>query len=252
MVSEALPPDAQAAAWAELLASPDFGVVIDAKNHLVNLQAHALVPLVDLMAREELVQLMYTADTIYPGAEHFYGHGMLVQYDIDWVHIRAGWVFEQLAQESFGFNLSSAFGPFEGFAVMLTGDWSQVPDGLGTLEARKQAGREAAQRARQWVEDNPDWSCLGGVTGALRSEEPERQQRVLEWLAHSYAACDGLTLPYYESELRPWVEILSRSEDAEIAKMQCQVLHLAHPKPALASSQRFRIAEFQGHVLRDS
>src|SRR5215212_9707503 len=59
--------------------------------------------LVSLLDRHDVVQLTNTADLIYPGAKTFYGHGWLIDYDLDRVSTRAGWALEELTFENFGF-----------------------------------------------------------------------------------------------------------------------------------------------------
>ena len=44
------------------------------------------------------------ADLIYPGADMFYGHGFIVDYDIDYLPARVGWAPEDITFHSFGFR----------------------------------------------------------------------------------------------------------------------------------------------------
>lgn len=202
-------PAEQAAAWVEVLARADSGAVLQARGHLLNLQQHAIGPLIELMAREELVALEGTADLIYPGADRLYGHGWVVPYDIDWLPVRAGWVFEELVHESLGFDMAGSFGA-EGAMVAFTADWSRLPPEQRTLEARAAAGREAAERARRWRAAHPDWTCLGAVREGLHSEE--RRDATMAWLRSGRGACEGLTREVYLEELRPLVAAASEAD----------------------------------------
>ncbi len=207
-----LPADAtpaeQAAAWAEVLARPESYAVYQARKHLLNLQQHAIAPLLGLMEREELVDLVGTADLIYPGADRLYGHGMVVPYDIDWVHIRAGWVLEEVVQESFGFALGPPLTSTEIVSLGWGADQNGVAPEKWTLEARAKMGRDAVARARQWAAENPAWTCLGSVRAGLNSEDSATQDRTMEWMAQGRGACDGLTPDVWEQELKPVVRAL--------------------------------------------
>lgn len=56
------------------------------------------------MKSREVVPLTDTMDLIYPGAKTFYGHGYIVNYDLDSLAVRAGWVLESITFQDFGFR----------------------------------------------------------------------------------------------------------------------------------------------------
>jgi len=217
-------PAAQAAAWADTLASAQAGEVWQARSALLNLQHHAFAALSAQLDREELVKLQNTADLIYPGAERFYGHGRAVFYDIDWVHIRAGWVLEDLVRVSFGFGLGSTLTPTEVIGAVFHTDPPQLPPEKWSLESRAAAGRAAAARARVWLAENQDWRCLDALRDDLRSESTARQRSAIDWMVSGEGACEGLTRDVYTTALRPLVEATSRSADAELSERARRIL----------------------------
>ena len=83
---------------------PAWGDVLGAKTRLEAVEAAAIPALIDLAFREDRVPLEDTGDLIYPGARFFYGHGELVDYELDILAARAGWLLEDLTFQDFGFS----------------------------------------------------------------------------------------------------------------------------------------------------
>src|SRR4051794_15737867 len=86
------------------LASTSFMDLWHARVLLAAYREAALPLLVPMIARDDRVELVDTADLIYPGAKAFYGHGLVVPYDLDHLGDRAGWVLETIAFRDFGFS----------------------------------------------------------------------------------------------------------------------------------------------------
>ena len=86
------------------LPKPDFGAVSQARDSLINYQKESIPSLVKLLKDTSFVRLQNTADLIYPGAKEFYGHGWIVNYDIDWISVRAAWVLEEITFQDFGYQ----------------------------------------------------------------------------------------------------------------------------------------------------
>ena len=70
----------------------------------MNYQKEAIPDLIELLRDTSFIKLKNTADLIYPGAEKFYGHGWIVNYDIDWVPVRAAWLLEEITFQNFGYR----------------------------------------------------------------------------------------------------------------------------------------------------
>src|SRR5689334_142202 len=86
------------------LRAADWQTVYDAHERLVALRQEAIPALLELADSREIVKLTNTLDLSYPGAANFYGHGMLLSYDIVCLGVRAGWVLDDLTFQSFGFS----------------------------------------------------------------------------------------------------------------------------------------------------
>jgi len=81
--------------------SADWQKVHHAKGALESFQVDALPSLIALLDRDERVELTNTADLIYPGAQQFYGHGGILDYDVvGFLYVPAGrlsrWRFKTL------------------------------------------------------------------------------------------------------------------------------------------------------------
>ena len=95
------------------LLSTDWPTVRKAKHELVNLQETVIPSLLTLLAEDKYVKLQNTGSLQYPGATQFdrrYPGGKIqsVDYDIDWIRVRAGWVLEELTFQAFGFSQPEA------------------------------------------------------------------------------------------------------------------------------------------------
>jgi hypothetical protein len=94
------------AAELKAFASPSWDRVYETKGKLESRQAAAIPALVEMTFRDDRVALQDTFDLIYPGAHKFYGHGYIVDYDLDVLSARAGWLLEELTFQDFGFAAS--------------------------------------------------------------------------------------------------------------------------------------------------
>lgn len=88
----------------EKLTFSDYHTVRVAKDELVNIGKDAIPGLIEMMKNKSYLKLTNTMDLIYPGADNFYGHGYIVDYAIDWLNIRALWVFEEITDVDFNFK----------------------------------------------------------------------------------------------------------------------------------------------------
>jgi hypothetical protein len=86
------------------LCQPDFNSVYQVKDSIVNYQKEAIPKLIELLKDTSFVKLENTADLIYPGADKFNGHGWIIDYDIDWISVRAAWLLEEITFQNFGYR----------------------------------------------------------------------------------------------------------------------------------------------------
>ena len=189
--------------------------VVPAQRALETKGAAAIPELIALLDSDRRVELKNTADLIYPGAKTFYGHGWVLDYDVDWLSARAGWALEELTFNDFGFRggmiresdlLRAALKGKRDVPLSEVAAASDDPESV----ARRRA--EAVRRAKEW------WSGAGGswrrfdeLLRALRGGDPARQIRALQWLRLGMTRCEGLDVRSYNQLIRPEVKKLSRS-----------------------------------------
>lgn len=181
----------------------------------------AIPLLIRLLDRDEIVKLQNTADLIYPGAETFYGHGWIINYDLDWLSVRAGWLLEEITFQDFGFsehgidhdNLLSA--AVAGKRDVPLGDVAEI-DSDPTQRIQRRS--EAVARAKAWWRLNhPHWTRLSALSNALRSENSYCVLNALSWLRHGESPIDGFSHDLYVKDIYPVVQRLAKSQDDEIA-----------------------------------
>jgi hypothetical protein len=200
----------------------DWPTVHRAKWELESRQKEAIPELLALMDRQDIVKLTNFADLAYPGAV-FYGHGYFVNYDLDYIPARVGWVLEELTFEKFDFRGTAMK---ESFSAQIY----PIPEGgipeppQPTLAARQERFGPAVARAKKWWRANArDWRRLKALRQALASDDIDRQYLALGWLRYGNTRCDGLNPKVYAKDLKPLAEKLARSPVAEVRE-QAQLL----------------------------
>jgi len=185
------------------LGDPDWRRVSKAAAALRQLEDTAVPGLLAALANPRYVRLSSTADLIYPGVEQFYGHGASLNYDLDWTHIRAGWVLEGIAFRRFGFGRY------------------RVADGrTGSMVEMMEAGpagfpADAVASAGQWwAATGGTWRCSEALTAALSGADLDAQATALSRLRQPATACQSLTLTHYETTLSSLVRGVAEGESA--------------------------------------
>lgn len=209
------------------LTSVDWPTVWTAELALEARGKEAIPALVELLESDELVKLQDTADLIYPGAAQYYGHGWLLDYDIDWLSVRAGWVLEKITFAGFGFR-ERAIREKQLLEATKQGRVDVPLDAvIGALKEPKARARnrsEAATRAKKWwAQSSQTWNRFDGLVDALRSDNPMRQAYAIEWLRYGRTLCKGLDRDSYERIVRPEVSRLAKSDD-ELVRQQAELL----------------------------
>jgi hypothetical protein len=178
--------------------------------------------LIELLNRDEQVKLENTADLIYPGAKTFYGHGRILNYDIDWLSVRAGWVLEELTFEDFGFSESGIDhdellnAAVAGMRDVPLREVAQI--GVDATTRRKHR-TQAIQRAREWWEKNQGhWQRLPSLVAALESDNSKRMQCALQWLRFGESPIDGFSKEVYVTTILPIVKRLAQSSNKAVAE----------------------------------
>ncbi len=201
--------------------SSDWTTVDEARIELESHPSEAVPALITLLGRDEHVPLQNTMALIYPGAKKFYGHGGIVDYDIDWLSVRAGWALEAITFESFGFK-EQAIDESKLLAAVLEGHRDRPLDEVADLQCdsglKTRLRSDAATRAKTWWQaSSGGWTRFQGLLDALRSDDPVRQSFAIGWLRYGDTRCDGLNRDTYEQRVRPEIECLAESKDKGVS-----------------------------------
>lgn len=197
--------------------SADWQKVHVAEAVLESQQAEAIPALITLLDRDEKVELRYTADLIYPGAKEFYGHGWILDYDVDWISVRAGWALEELTFQNFGFREGVITEADLLKAVISQQGNVRLKDPSKTPDMKKQIRAEAVSRAKNWWQKSQNsWNRFDAVLEALRSNDPIRQLWTLNWIRNGRTKCDGLTIESFKKLIVPEAERLLKSNDESV------------------------------------
>ncbi len=199
------------------LKSSSWQEVRRGRSVLMFYQEKSIPYLLAVMEDRKCVKLVGTADLIYPGADTFYGHGNIVDYDIDYLPARAGWILEELAFQDFGFQLGMID---EDILHQATEQGNRdVP--LNTiLQIRRsnlQSIDDSTRRARDWWKSSKaSWTRLEGILDAVESKNTERQVGALVYIRLGTEPCRGLTSDVYQERIRPVIQPMVDSSDADV------------------------------------
>lgn len=218
------------------LKSDNWPRVWRAKLLLESRQREAIPALLELLSSTQRVKLRNTADLIYPGAEEFYGHGFIVNYDLDMIGVRAGWVLEETTFEEFGFR----GGAVEHDALMqatITGKSSEYVKRAQVL-TRDPAADAVANAKKWWSARAADWSRYKALLDALQSGDPSRQTRASDWLRNGETACDGLNEASLHADIYPIADKLLASKN-ESVRTEGKYLKEARPEWILKNKTEY-------------
>lgn len=209
--------------------STNWETVYKAKDSLEKLDYSSLPYLIEnLNSKDKYVKLKNTADLIYPGTTEYYGSGWVIDYDIDWLSIRTGWAIEEITFENFGFRelkisekelieMQKDNLKYEEYLKSGKYDFDIKPDKIKSI-------KKCIEKTNEWWKNNyKNWTRLNGITEALKCNDIQRQSRALEYIRFGEYCIDGLSREYFEKELRPIVEKLSKSKE-ESVRQQCKSL----------------------------
>jgi len=212
-----------------------WGDVYPAKDSIENFQKVAIPVLIELLKDTSYVKLKNTNDLIYPGAEKFYGHGWIVNYDIDWISVRAAWILEEITFQNFGYR-DMTISEEKLMNLHIQNYNSYLQTGSHGVDFKDKTPRQQlityrlmlADKVSKWWNENKDtWSRFNAIKEALSSADEERQVEALDYLRHGMTKCDGLTLDNYLEEIKPLVEKIKRGESERAA---LQAKHLLNDK----------------------
>ena len=207
----------------------DFNDVYQAKNSLVNRSKEAIPKLIELLKDTSFVKLKNTADLIYPGAKKFYGHGWIVNYDIDWISDRGAWLLEEITFQNFGYN-EQTISADKLLKLYQQNHWSYLKTGSLPVDFKNKTPKQklivyrlmlSDSISKWWDKNQRSWTRFMALKEALASGDEQRQRLALEFLRLGETQCEGLTRNSYEKDLLPLIEKIkaSKSSEADEAKL---------------------------------
>jgi len=203
------------------LRSVEFSDVLEAKDCIVNYGEEAIPELIKLLSDKSFVKLKNTGDLIYPGAEKFYGHGWIVQYDIDWISDRAAWLLEEITFQDFGYKILS-ISEDNLMKLHLQNYQSYLQTGSHKVDFKDKTSKQQLLEFRQvladsvskwWNKNQKTWTRFNAIKEGLSSNDEKPQHRMLQYLLFEETACPKLTLDNYQKELKPLVENIHRTKN---------------------------------------
>jgi hypothetical protein len=207
--------------------STDWETVKKAKEKLENMEAVVIPKIIELTIDNNIKKLENTKDLIYPGATKFYGHGQIIDYNIDYISVRAGWLLEDLTFQNFG---------FKGYHLQDTNEIinhikTTFPEYSNNVTNRKNLENSDIKALRKtlsklclmkvnkwWEEEQDDWNRLDALYSALSSFDEYRQVMALFYIRNGKTSCTGLTKDYYIDNLSREIVRLSGSEVKRISE----------------------------------
>jgi hypothetical protein len=210
----------------EQFLSTDWPTVIAAKEDIENLGDQGIPGLIELLKNAQILKLKNTGDLIYPGAERFFGHGQIIDYDIDVACIRAGWLLEELTFKNFGFTgfhlpaeelndfLKKTFTEY-----FSTGENLSQIETMNETEKRDLIKRLSVERANSWWSvASGKWSRLGALEEALNGTDEKCQVKALFYMRNGKTVCTGLDQKEYKSRLSKTIERLAKSTTSRVSE----------------------------------
>jgi hypothetical protein len=206
--------------------SEDWVKVKSAKEQLENYEEKVIPKILPLLEDKTTVKLKNTGSLIYPGAEKFFGYGQMIEYHIDVIAIRAGWLLEDLTFNNFGF--SGIHLPDEDlenfirltFPAYYNNSTNRKKIEGCTPEILKKTIQELsiANVKSWWAREGATWKRLTALNEALRSFDEKRQVKALFYMRNGTTRCTGLTREYYIDNISRDIVRLSISDTKRISE----------------------------------
>lgn len=206
--------------------STDWKLVKEAKAKLENLEAQAIPKLIPLLEKNEIVKLTNTGSLIYPGAEKFFGYGQIVDYDIDNIAIRTGWLLEDISFNNFGFSgCHLAPDDLLNFIKITFPEYYNNANNRKKLETLTEVElgniifKLSVKNAKEWwAKESNSWTRLQALVDALKSFDEKRQVKVLFYMRNGETRCPGLTKDYYIDYISKEIVRLSSSDTQRVSE----------------------------------
>ncbi|MCG8700724.1 MAG: hypothetical protein MI922_21910 [Bacteroidales bacterium] len=208
------------------LEKAEWKEVKQAKESLENFQGDIIPELIKLCKDDRVVKLENTGSLIYPGAEKFFGYGQIIEYDIDRISVRAGWLLEDMTFNNFGF--SGVHYPMDQLETFIKVTFPEFYNNSGNRKKIQNSkedelrqliidlSREAA--AKWWADSKNTWTRLDALYDALKSYDEKRQVKALFYIRNGKSACPGLDKQVWVKKLYGEVVRLSDSDVQRISE----------------------------------
>ena len=206
--------------------SSEWKEVKASKEKLENFEAAIIPELIEMTKSKEFVKLQNTGSLIYPGAVQSFGYGQIIEYDIDRLGVRAGWLLEDLTFQNFGFSGAHyAADQLEPFIKVTFAEYYNNSTNRKKIlamnedERRKLIINLASEEAENWWAANKStWTRLDALYDALKSYDEKRQVKALFYLRNGKSKCTGLTEDFYIDNLYREIRRLSKSETPRVSE----------------------------------
>jgi hypothetical protein len=206
--------------------SSDWQLIKSAKLELENMQGVIIPDLIQFLDSKEKVKLENTGSLIYPGAEKFFGHGQILDYDIDYIAIRAGWLLEEITFNNFGFTgIHLPKDEIIDFIRITFPDYYNNSGNRKKIESAEQEELRnivqelAVKDAKEWWNiEGAHFSRLESLVLALQSFDEKRQVKALFYMRNGITKCDGISKDYYYNELIKEIGRLSGSDVQRVSE----------------------------------
>lgn len=206
--------------------STDWPTVLVAKEKIENTGSACISDMIAVLNDCRELKLQNTGDLIYPGAEKFFGHGQIIDYDIDFACIRAGWLLEDLTFRNFGFTgIHLPDNELTGFIRDNFPDYFNNPlnrthfDELTVSGKRKLIRTLSIEQVNNWWKTAAEsWNRLEALESALNSEDEKCQVKALFYMRNGKTKCNGLNERFYKTRLENSVKKLSKVDLGRVSE----------------------------------
>ncbi len=204
----------------------DWNTVSAAKEKLENIEGKAIPQIISLLDDNTVNKLKNTGSLIYPGAEKFFGYGQIIDYDIDNISTRAGWLLEEISFNNFGFTgIHLPDGDLIDFIKITFPEYYNNSTNRKIIESstvddlRKIIHDLSVRNAKEWWQhEGNNWTRLNALGIALKSFDEKCQVKALFYMRNGNTKCTGLTKDYYIDNISKEIVRLSASDTKRISE----------------------------------
>lgn len=134
-----------------------------------------------------------------------------LDYNIDWLSIRASWFLEELTFMDFGYSSQKIVTSNGMGQTKVT--WKKIATQQSLMVDRK---KMADQVAAWWKKNEATWTRLGAIKEALESKNNRRIEKAVNFIKYGKSKCDGLTIEAFETSIKPILKPLLQTVDGDL------------------------------------